>query len=192
AGSIAYRTLPASAHGVDGAHEMTLTPRAPQQVTFYAISPGSVFAISGDGDDLYGQVTGQRRLRLAALQDGSYSYSAAAGEITFAAGDDRQPSELKLRQYGRDVRAVRIATLPGEPDAVETVPVEQYVGWYALAANRVLTVTRDGDRVVVQETGRPAFAATPWGADAFAADNGDLVIFLRNGEAKVTRVLFED
>ena len=190
AGSIAYRMLPASAHAVDGASKTMATARPPQHVDFYAISPGSVFAISSNGDDRYGQLTGQRRLRLAALQDGNYSYSSAAGEITFA-NDDRQPGELKLRQYGRDVRAIRVATLPGESAAPDKAPIDQYVGWYALAANRVLTVTRDGDRVLAQETGRPAFEVTARGADTFSAENDDLV-FLRNKEAMVTRVLYQD
>jgi hypothetical protein len=190
AGSIAYRTLPASAHAVDAAGEAATASRSPQHVDFYTIGPGSVFAISSDGDDRYGQLTGQRRLRLAALQDGNYSYSSAAGEITFA-NDGQQPGELKLRQYGRDVRAIRVATLPGESAAPEKAPIDQYVGWYALAANRVLTVTRDGDRVLAQETGRPAFEVTARGADTFSAENDDLV-FLRDKEATVTRVLYQD
>jgi beta-lactamase regulating signal transducer with metallopeptidase domain len=191
AGSIAYRTQPAAARAVDGTSETATAPRLPQQVDFYAIGPGAVFAISRDGDELYGQVTGQRRLRLASLQDGSYSYSAAAGEITFAPNSDQPRSELKLHRLGRDERAAHIAALPGDPSTA-TTDVAQYAGWYALAANRVLTVTRDGDRLLVQETGRPAFAARAKGADAFAADNGDVVIFLRNGETRVTRVLFQD
>jgi beta-lactamase regulating signal transducer with metallopeptidase domain len=189
AGSIAYRTLPASAHAVDGASEVA-APHSPQHVDFYAIGSGSVFAISRDGDDRYGQLTGQRRLRLAALQDGTYSYSSAAGEITFA-NDDQQPGELKLRQFGRDVRAIRIATLPGESAAPDKTPIDQYVGWYAFPADRVLTVTRDGDRVLAQETGRPAFEIAARGADAFSGENDDLV-FLRDKDASVTRVLYQD
>ena len=129
-------------------------------------------------------------MRLAALQDGTYSYSSAAGEITFA-NDDQQPGELKLRQFGRDVRAIRIATLPGEFAAPDKTPIDQYVGWYALPANRVLTVTRDGDRVLAQETGRPAFEIAARGADAFSGENDDLV-FLRDKEASIARVLYQD
>ena len=190
AGSIAYRTQPAAARAVAG--EADALPHTPQQVDFYAVGPGSVFAVSRDGDQLYGQVTGQRRLHLAVLQDGTYSYSAAGGEITFAPGGDRPPAELKLRRFGRDERALRIAALPGAPIAGAAGGIDQFAGWYALTANRVLTVTRDGDRLRVQETGRPAFAARASGADAFAADNGDLVIFLRDGETKITRVLYQD
>ena len=80
---------------------------------------------------------------------------------------------------------------PANSAAPDKAPIDQYVGWYALAANRVLTVTRDGDRVLAQETGRPAFEVTARGADTFSAENDDLV-FLRNKEAMVTRVLYQD
>ena len=191
AGSIAYRTLPASAHAVDGASEAAAAAHKPQHIAFYAIGPAAVFAISNEGDGLFGQVTGQRRLRLAAMKDGTYSYSAAAGEITFA-GTDRQSSELTLRQYGHDVRAVRIAEMPGEPTAPDKARLDQYVGWYRLAANRVLTVTREGDRVLAQDTGRPAFEVMAVDADAFAGGDGDLVIFLRDGQGQINRILFQD
>jgi beta-lactamase regulating signal transducer with metallopeptidase domain len=190
AGSIAYRTQPAGAHAV--ASETAAVPRSPQQVDFYAISPGAVFAISREGDEVYGQMTGQRRLHLASLQDGTYSYSAAAGEITFAPYGDQPPSELKLHRFGRDARAVHVAALPGASITAAAAGADQYAGWYALGASRVLTVTRGGDNLLVQETGRPAFTAAAKSSDTFAADNGDLVIFLRDDEAKVTRVLFQD
>ena len=71
-------------------------------------------------------------------------------------------------------------------------PLDSYVGWYELTPNRVLAVTRDGDRLFVQETGRPKFEVTAHGADAFSGDHDDLVIFLRDGQAKVTQVLLQE
>ena len=44
----------------------------------------SIFAVFREGDDLFGQLSGQRKVRLAAASDGTYSYPAAAGQITFA------------------------------------------------------------------------------------------------------------
>jgi bla regulator protein blaR1 len=185
AGSIAYRTLPASAHGAEGTPDVSPA----QHVAFYAIDAASVFAISGQGGDRYAQLTGQRRSRLAQLQDGTLSYASAAGEITFAAGDEQEPAELKLHRSGRDVRAVRIAALPAESAGPQNPPLDQYVGWYALAANRVLTVTHDGERLLVRETGRDTFELAAVAADAFSGANDDLV-FLRDNEGIITRVLY--
>src|SRR6266576_4693493 len=55
-----------------------------------------------------------------------------------------------------------------------------------------LSVTNDGDRMVVQETGRPKFVVAAHGADAFSSNHDDLVIFLRDGQARVTRVLLQE
>jgi hypothetical protein len=44
----------------------------------------------------------------------------------------------------------------------------------------------------VQETGRSKFEVTAHGADAFLSNHDDLVIFLRDGQAKVTQVLLQE
>jgi beta-lactamase regulating signal transducer with metallopeptidase domain len=192
AGTIAYRTPPVSALAIAGAADTTTEVRKPQLVSFYSLGRTSIFAIFREGDDLFGQLTGQRKLRLSAERDGTYSYPAKAGQITLAGGGERQPTELMLSQNGRDLRAARIAEMSSQAIEVDARLLDSYVGWYQLAPNRVLTVTRDGDRMFVQETGRPKFAATAHGADAFSSNHDDLVIFLRDGQAKVTQVLLQE
>ncbi|HTE97916.1 MAG TPA: M56 family metallopeptidase, partial [Bradyrhizobium sp.] len=192
AGTIAYTRPPVSTLAVDGAGDTTTAVRRPQLVDFYSLSRTSIFAIFREGDDLFGQLTGQRRLRLSAAADGRYSYPAQAGQITLAVGDERRPSELTLSQNGRDVRAARIAEVSWQGIEADARPLDSYVGWYQLAPNRVLTVTRDGDRMVVQETGRPKFVVAAHGADAFSSNHDDLVIFLRDGQAKVSQVLLQE
>ncbi len=192
AGTIAYTRPPVSTLAIDGAADTTTAMRRPQLVDFYSLSRTSIFAIFREGDDLFGQLTGQRRLRLSAAADGRYSYPAQAGQITLAVGDERQPSELMLSQNGRDLRAARIAEVSWQGIEADAKPLDSYVGWYQLAPNRVLTVTRDGDRMVVQETGRAKFVVAAHGADAFSSNHDDLVIFLRDGQAKVSQVLLQE
>ena len=159
-------------------------------VNFYAMGPASVFAIFREGDELYGQLTGQRRLRLTVGSDGTASYAASSGEITFPLDAERRSSELMLRINGRDVRAVRVAEMP--TPTTEPASLDQYVGWYRIAPNRVLTVRRDGDRLQVQETGRAGAALLAEGADAFSIHGENLLIFLRDEQAKVSRVLVQN
>ena len=196
AGSIAYRTVPAAAHSVDAAIDGAATAQRPQHTAFYAMGSGAVFAISGEGDDLFGQATGARRLRLAALKDGTHSYSAAAGEITFAGGYDPQSKELVLRQYGHEVRAVRIAELAGQASASDKARLDQYVGWYRLTPTRVLAVTREVDHVLAQDTGRAPAELAASGTDAFVGENGEVIVFLRDDKAqdgsRINRILFQD
>ena len=40
--------------------------RKPQSVSFYSLGCASIFTVSREGDDLFGQISGQRKLRLAA------------------------------------------------------------------------------------------------------------------------------
>jgi bla regulator protein blaR1 len=192
AGSVTYRTMPAAAHAVDAATDGAAGMQRPRHTAFYAMASGAVFAISGEGDELFAQVTGARRLRLAALKDGTMSYSAAAGEITFAGDYDRQAAEIALRQHGHEERAVRIAELSGDAATSEKARPDQYAGWYRLTPTRVLAVTREGDRVLAQDTGQAPAELAASGADAFTGVNGEVVVFLRDDKSEVTRILYQD
>jgi hypothetical protein len=90
------------------------------------------------------------------------------------------------------LRAARIAEMSWNDTDIDARSLDSFVGWYELAPNRALTVTRDGDRLSVQQTGRPKFAVAAHGTDAFADEQNDLVIFLRDGEAKITQILLQD
>ncbi|QPF93513.1 M56 family metallopeptidase [Bradyrhizobium commune] len=188
AGMIAYRTpdpapLAADLGEVPAEHYRPF-------VNFYAMGPASVFAIFREGDDLYGQLTGQRKLRLTVGNDGTASYAASFGEITFPVDAERRSSELMLRMNGRDMRAARVAEMPTA--AADSASLDQYVGWYRMAPNRVLTVRRDGDRLQVQESVQGGAALLAEGADVFSIQGRNLLIFLRDGEAKVSRVLVQN
>ncbi|RXG99632.1 M56 family metallopeptidase [Bradyrhizobium zhanjiangense] len=188
AGMIAYRTpdvapVTADLGDVPAQHYRPF-------VNFYAMGPASVFAIFREGDELYGQLTGQRRLRLTVGSDGTASYPASSGEITFPIDAERRSSELMLRMNGRDVRALRVAEMPAS--ATGPAPLDQYVGWYRVAPNRVLTVRRDGDRLQVQETVQGRAALLAEGADVFSIHGDNLLIFLRDEQARVSRVLIQN
>lgn len=188
AGMIAYRT-PDAALVAENPGEVPAQHYRPF-VNFYAMGPASVFAIFREGDDLYGQLTGQRRLRLTVGNDGTASYAASFGEITFPLDAERRSSELMLHMNGRDVRAVRVAEMP--TSAADPASLEQYVGWYRIAPNRVLAVRREGDRLQVQETVQGPAALLAEGADAFSVHGDNLLIFLRDEQAKVSRVLVQN
>ncbi|MBR0686405.1 antirepressor regulating drug resistance protein [Bradyrhizobium manausense] len=188
AGMIAYRTPDPVPAGAD----LGQVPAEHYHpfVNFYAMGPTSVFAIFREGDELYGQLTGQRRLRMTVASDGTASYAASFGEITFPIDAERRSSELILHMNGRDVRAVRVAEMP--TPATDPVALDHYVGWYRVAPNRVLTVRRDGDRLQVQETGRGRSPVLAEGNDAFSVRGDHLLIFLRDEQASVSRVLLQN
>jgi hypothetical protein len=187
AATIAYRIGPAAAV----APRQAEMERKPQHVSFYGVAPGSILAIAHDADGLSGQLTGQRRLRLAAAGDGAWSY--ANGRLTFALGaEDAQPPELTVHQDGRDRNAERIAELSWDGEACGTVQLDDYLGWYELSPSRVVAVTRSGDRLRLKETGHLSFEVAADCVDAFSGKDDNLVIFLRDRQAGVARLLLQD
>ncbi|MBR0774172.1 antirepressor regulating drug resistance protein [Bradyrhizobium diazoefficiens] len=187
AGMIAYRTpdpapVAADLGDVPAQHYRPF-------VNFYAMGPASVFAVFREGGELYGQLTGQRRVRLTIGDDGTASYKAAFGEINFPIAAERRSSELMLRMNGRDVRAVSLVEMPTA--ATDPAPLDQYVGWYRTAPDRGLSVRRDGDRLWLQETGQGAMQVIPEGTDVFSFRGDHLLIFLRDEQSKVSRLLVQ-
>ena len=193
--AIAYSPPSRSALVSDGAADALTIASRSELVDFYSFGPGSILAVFHDGDHLSGQLTWQRKFRLRAAQDGTVSYPAAAGPINWTLGEDRHPAELILRQHGHDVRAVRIATSARQDTAATVADAaarDSYVGWYELGPTRAIAVTRDGNRIYLQDTGRPKFEFASAGGDTFSGSNGDLVVFLRDDQAKVTQILHND
>ena len=190
--TIAYSPPSRSALVSDGAAGATIIASRSEQIDFYAFGPGSIFAVFHDGDRLFGQLTWQRKFALQAAQDGTVLYPAAAGPISWTPGEDRHPAELILNQHGRDVRAVRIATSARQDTAADAAARDSYVGWYELSPTRAIAVTRDGNRIYLQDTGRPKFEVTFDAGDTFFGNNGDRVIFLRDDQARVTQILHND
>ncbi|CAN5218995.1 hypothetical protein BH11PSE4_BH11PSE4_28340 [soil metagenome] len=189
--TIAWSTPSRSTLVTADAVDATTVAHDSEPVDFYATGSGLVLAVSHDGDKLWGQLTWQRKFRLAIAQDGTVTYPAIAGPISWTVGDDPHPAELNLHVQGRDLRAPRMGT-SGQPAAADASSGESYVGWYALTPTIVITVTRDGDRIVMQDTGRAKFAIRPDGGDTFSGNDGDRVIFLRDDQARVTQVLYYD
>jgi BlaR1 peptidase M56/Domain of unknown function (DUF3471) len=92
--------------------------------------------------------------------------------------------------------AESIATRPGAPaqygDTVEGEPhpLDRYVGYYEFYPFRALTVTRAGDRLTVQETGRLKLEVMAYGDQAFVSqDTGETVTFTPDAEGRTTALL---
>ena len=163
---------------------------------FYLINPGSIFAVSREGNGLFGQMTGQRRLPIFPDADGRFSYAAASGQIAFAFaldGDQRPPKPV-LHLRGGDLRAPRIAgaSQKHEVESIDPARLDSYVGWYELTPSRSLTVVREGQRLFLQETGRPKVEVVALGDQDHFAGGDELVIFLRDGFSKVTELVLQE
>jgi hypothetical protein len=72
-------------------------------------------------------------------------------------------------------------------------PLDRYAGYFELNPLRALTVTRAGDRLILQETGRRKFEATADGDHAFvSADTGASVTFKPEAEGRATGLVLHE
>jgi hypothetical protein len=76
--------------------------------------------------------------------------------------------------------APRADTVEGGPH-----PFDRYVGYYEFFPFRALTVTRAGDRLILQETGRLKFEARAHGDQAFVSqDTAETITFTSDAEGR--------
>jgi CubicO group peptidase (beta-lactamase class C family) len=143
-----------------------------EYVSVYRITPEISFTVTQQDDTLYAQLTGQGPLPIQAAAPDRFFNTAVGADITFERGDENQITALILNQAGVSTRAERLGP-DGEPVApieVSRLPaeaLEDYLGDFQLAPGAILSVTRDGDRLLAQLTGQPAIEIYPEGTDRF-------------------------
>nr|WP_284416443.1 MULTISPECIES: M56 family metallopeptidase [unclassified Bradyrhizobium] len=189
--AVTTRTEMASAKAVAGPGDLGNPGKRAEHIAFYAAGARGVFAISRQGDALYGQLTGQRRLRLASAEPGHYAYPDNAGLLSFMM-DERPPRELVLHQLDRDLTAARITEFSACEGRSGTAPGDDYAGWYEINASRVLKVSVAADGLQLSETGRGSFSVAAECPDSFSSRSDDLLLFLRDKNGKVGRLLLQD
>jgi hypothetical protein len=159
---------------------------------YYRLNPRSILAITREGNQLFAQLTGERRLGIFSESDREFLYKAAAAKITFITGGEHS-SELILRRNGEDVRAVRIADVASKDHPSVDVAadvLDAHVGWYELNSVRTVRVTREDDRLFVQVIGRPKFQVIAHSeTDFVSADGKAFVVFLRERRQDATSEL---
>jgi D-alanyl-D-alanine-carboxypeptidase/D-alanyl-D-alanine-endopeptidase len=127
----------------------------------YELTPGFTLTVTQEGGQLLAQATGQGKFELFAAGEREFFARVAPVEVTFAADG----AQLTLKQSGRETVAKRIAAvLPSKEIALPAEALEAFVGKYELAPGFVLTVTREGNQLMVQATGQsklPVYAQAP-------------------------------
>ena len=165
-------------------------------VGLYQRGPNSMFTVTREGDRLFVQLTGQPKLEVFPESDREFFYKAVAAQITFVADGERPPTELILHQNGSDFRAMRIAGVP--PDSDRNKPqvasnLDSHVGWYELGPVRALAVARAGERLVLQETGRPKFELMARGDREFVSKDGSsFVVFVPDAEGRSAELVLQE
>jgi hypothetical protein len=164
---------------------------------YYRLSSGVILAVTQDGGQLSAQMPGEERLRIFPASEREFVYKAGT-RIAFIGNGEQSAAELILRHDGNDLRAVRVGEVPNAAHpAVSIDPgiLDSYVGWYELNAFRALAITREGERLFVQVTGRPKYEIFARDDRRFVSANGStFVVFtapLAGGDA-ASKLLLHD
>src|SRR6185503_12909533 len=72
-----------------------------RHVGIYRMNPRAIFTVSRQGEQLFAQVTGQRRLPLYPAGENEFFYKDVAAQVTFLGGGEGASSALVLHQNGR-------------------------------------------------------------------------------------------
>ena len=110
-------------------------------------------------------------------------------EISF---QSRFTDTFVKRQERWRVVARHYSRLPVERTVVKLDPkvYDQYVGQYEVAPNFILTVTKEGEKLMSQATGQPKFELLPVSEVAFfIKDISALFIFMRGQSGEVERMI---
>jgi hypothetical protein len=161
-------------------------------VGYYRLDARSVIAITRDGDRLLAQPTGERKLGIVPIGEREFAYKATS-RISFVADGDQPPTELILQRGGSELHAGRIADLPrkdGPRIEVAADALDAHVGWYELDPACAVAVTREGDRLFLQFTGRTRFQVLALSGKDFITEDGKaFVVFMAGSQGTADELL---
>jgi hypothetical protein len=132
---------------------------------------------------LYTQRSGGERLEVRPGSETEFFYDKSLTRLRFVLDASGRATEMLFFPEGADEpeRATRVADPPAERAVAKVDPAlyDAYVGEYELAPGFMLTVTREGDRLMTQATGQQKVEVFPSSENEF---------FLKVVDAQITFV----
>lgn len=154
----------------------------------HRLTPNFAIGIRERHGALIGQCPGQPPFAMREIAPDRFALVGVPAEISFARGADGGVASLVLHQNGRDQRAPRGA-LPPPPKEIALPPEQlaEYAGIYPIAPTFALTVTQEGDGLLVQATGQAKFPVFASARDEFFYKVvGARITFQRGADGKIS------
>jgi len=126
----------------------------------YQLAPGFILSVTREGGRFYVQATGQEMLEVFPESDGRFFATAVEAAINFVRGENGKVSHLVLHQGGVDQKAEWLdAAVPAVPKTVSLpeATLDKYAGRYELLPGFVITIRREGSKLLAQATSQPEF-----------------------------------
>lgn len=152
---------------------VTVAPEVLQEyVGVYTIDDKNTRTIRLEDGKLTMQRTGRERLPLTAYKENAFFFQDSLATLEFVRDAKGDVTALAMTNDGGDpLIQARTAAKPVERTAVKIAAAtfDSYLGRYQLAPGFLIEVKRDGDKMVAQGTGQPAFEIFPLSETTFFA-----------------------
>ncbi len=163
---------------------VTLDPKVlARYAGVYRIDEGSTRTVTVEGGRIYTQRTGGERVEVRPGSETEFFYDKSLNRLRFVVDEAGRVTEMLFYRDGADEpeRAPRLAEAPAERPVAKVDPAlyDAYVGEFELAPGFILTVTREGDRLMTQATGQSKVEIFP---------SSETEFFLKVVDARITFV----
>lgn len=166
---------------------------AKEYIAVYENEAGEQRFITAEGNQLTSQRGGGNKFKLKAYEKDGFFFENSLSTIRFIRNPGGQVEKLEFKS--RNEKSEWIKTnkpLPVKPGIVKTdaALLATYVGEYELAPNFIMTVTVEGDKMMVQATGQSAIQVYAESATKFFPKEIDAKIeFFKDAAGKVTHLV---
>jgi len=174
---------------------VTLAPRILERYAgVYRIAEGASRTVTVENGRIYTQRSGGERLEVRPSAETEFFYERSLTHLRFVVDASGRTTEMLLYPDGDDEpeRAPRVADAPAERSVAKVDPAvyDAYLGEYELAPGFVLTVTREGDRLLTQATGQPKVEIFPSSETEYFLKVVDArITFVRGPEGRVDQLV---
>lgn len=124
-----------------------------------AAEPNSTWTVTTENGRIYTQAAGGRKGEALAMSENEFFYEGSLDRVRFERDTEGKVTALVRQGFGgAPARFARTAEPPKVRKEVRLAPaqLDRCVGRYELMPGFVLTITREGDRMLSQATGQPS------------------------------------
>lgn len=160
----------------------------------YRIDEKTTRTVLVEGGRLFTQRSGGERIEARPSSETEFFYERSFSRFRFVLDATGRPTEMLFFPDGADEpeHAPRVGDAPAEREAAKVDPAlyDAYVGEYELQPGFVLSVTREGDRLMTQATGQPKVEIFPSSETEFFLKVVDArITFVRGPGGKVNQLV---
>ena len=174
---------------------ISLDPKVLERyVGVYEIDKETRRTVTVEGGKLYTQRTGGERLEARPRSETEFFYDNSLTTLRFVVDASGRATEMLMYQDGSEEpeRGVRVADKAPERSVAKVDPAlyDAYVGEYELAPGFILTVTREGDRLMTQATDQEKLEVFPSSETEFFLKVVDArITFIKGADGRVDQLV---